>query len=179
MIPLDSLVAQVATALSGASNAAREEYAQHIEGLAATPSPLPGSPTRMQTTHLKPLIPADTEWEGDLYVGLKDDVVVAQFAPDRAPRRRGKGIARLSVKHRVGEPPEAVCRIRDSADLQLDERLAASVLTPAKPKTEGAEAALKPVIADAEQIAKAVHTIGDMLHDVLSYIEHKGGSDGQ
>ena len=132
MIPIGDLVGQVATALSGAAHVTRQQYQGHVEALAGTPSKLPGSPTQMQTTHLAPLVPADLDWEGNLYLEVRDGQVMADFAPEK-PTKRRRGIGRLTVRHRAGDTPEGIHRVLDVANADLDVRLREADLTPAKP----------------------------------------------
>lgn len=124
MMLLEDLLVDLAASLSGTGHAARVRYGKHVEALASRTSTLPAQPSSLQVTHIDPLVTDTVEWEGDLYLRVRDGKVFAEFAPDGAPRRRGKGVGHLRITHKAGQPPEAVGRIRDAQDDALETRLA-------------------------------------------------------
>ena len=163
---LEDLLRGLADALDGYGNHARVGYARHVEKLANTATGIPATPSALQVTHLKPLIADQVEWEGDLYLRDRDGKLWAEFAPDGAPRRRGKGVGHLKIVHRAGQTPEGLGRVRDAADDALDTRLQHAL----------AEAQLAPAkqVKQHDRVSKLIDGLKSLIDDLETGEETDG-----
>ena len=142
---LHDLVSELLRSAEVSQQVGRLTYIANLEALHEKRTTLPGKPSGLSSSDLRPLMPKKVKL--DFQVGLSDapdGTIDANFSGQTLKRRLfrkniERSIADVAVEWDIGEVPEVVCRIRDHHDDLTDGIVKKEIwqaMTPAEPIKE-------------------------------------------